>query len=64
MMKDPVIQEEVDALKQAVDVVNQRMKVLQDLNVEVRISYVEKSISKDIDQGIDVWRIEEHNSYL
>ena len=63
-MKDPVIQEEVDALKQAVDVVNQRMKVLQDLNVEVRISYVEKSISKDIDQGIDVWRIEEHNSYL
>jgi len=64
MMKDPAIQEEVDALKQAVDVVNQRMKVLQDLNVEVRISYVEKSISKEVDQGIDVWRIEEHNSYL
>jgi hypothetical protein len=63
-MKDPVIQEEVDALKQAVDVVNQQMKVLQDLNVEVRISYVEKSISKDVDQGIEVWRIEEHNSYL
>jgi len=63
-MKDPVIQEEVDALKQAVDVVNQQMKVLQDLNVEVRISYVEKSTSKDVDQGIEVWRIEEHNSYL
>jgi hypothetical protein len=63
-MKDLLIQEQVDALKQAVNVVNQLMKGLQDLNVDVRISYIEKSISKNIDQGITIWRLEEHNSYL
>jgi hypothetical protein len=63
-MIDPLIQEEVDALKRAVDVVNQLMKGLQDLNVDVRISYVEKNNTKGVDQGITIWRIEEHNSYL
>lgn len=63
-MKDPVIESQVAALKEAVNQVNVIMNNLQQLNVDVRISYVEKSLSKDISQGISIWRIEEHNDYL
>lgn len=63
-MKDPVIEAKVSELKETVEKVNLLMKELQDLNVDVRISYVERSASKEIDQGISIWRIEEHNNYL
>ena len=63
-MKDPVIEEKVAILKEAVDSVNILMKELQDLRVDVRISYVERSSAKEIAQGISIWRIEEHNNYL
>jgi len=63
-MKDPVIESQVAALKEAVDQVNVIMGSLQQLNVDVRISYVEKSLTKEISQGISIWRISEHNDYL
>ena len=63
-MKDPVIETKVSELKETVEKVNLLMKELQDLNVEVRISYVERNVSKEIDQGISIWRVEEHNDYL
>jgi hypothetical protein len=63
-MRDPVIESKVVELKETVDRVNSIMKDLQDLRVDVRISYVEKMSSKDINQGISIWRIEEHNNYL
>lgn len=63
-MKDPIIESKTDDLKALVDQVNAIMRELQDMNVDVRISYVEKSLSKDIAQGISLWRVEEHNGYL
>jgi hypothetical protein len=63
-MKDPKIEELVTQLKSAVDNVNVVMQLLQELNVDVRIGYVERSKAKDISQGINIWRIEEHNDYL
>jgi hypothetical protein len=63
-MKDPVIVSKVDELKSLVEQVNTAMKDLQDLNVDVRISYVERNKAKDITQGISLWRAEEHNGYL
>lgn len=63
-MKDPVIESQVSALKEAVNQVNVIMLNLQQLNVDVRISYVEKSLTKEVSQSISVWRIEEHNDYL
>ncbi len=63
-MKDPMIESQVAALKEAVDQVNVIMDNLQQLNVDVRISYVEKSPTKEISQGISIWRISEHNDYL
>lgn len=63
-MKDPEIEQQVATLKEAVDRVNEVMLNLQQLNVDVRISYVEKSLTKGIPQGIHIWRIEEHNDYL
>lgn len=63
-MKDPVIESKTNDLKTLVEQVNTIMRELQDMNVDVRISYVEKSQSKDISQGITIWRVEEHNDYL
>jgi hypothetical protein len=63
-MKDPVIESQVSALKEAVNQVNVIMDNLQQLNVDVRISYVDKSLTKEVSQGITIWRIEEHNDYL
>jgi flagellar hook-associated protein FlgK len=63
-MKDPMIEQLVADLKTRVDDVNKLMKELDDLNVDVRISYIDRSKSKDITQGISLWRIEEHNNYL
>jgi hypothetical protein len=63
-MKDPQIETKVAYLKETINRVNVMMKELQDLQVDVRISYIEKNASKEIDQGIAIWRIEETNSYL
>jgi hypothetical protein len=63
-MKDPKIEELVTQLKSAVDNVNVIMQLLQELDVDVRISYIERNRSKDVSQGISIWRIEEHNDYL
>lgn len=63
-MKDPQIESKVAYLKETINRVNVMMKELQDLHVDVRISYIEKNASKEINQGIAIWRIEETNSYL
>lgn len=63
-MKDPVIESKVSELKSLVDKINDIMNELQDINVEVRIAYVEKNTDKEISQGIKLWRVEEHNDYL
>lgn len=63
-MKDPQIESKVAYLKETINRVNVMMKELQDLHVDVRISYIERNASKEIDQGIAIWRIEETNSYL
>ena len=63
-MKDPKIEELVTQLKSTVDNVNVIMQLLQELDVDLRISYIERNRSKDVSQGISIWRIEEHNDYL
>lgn len=63
-MKDPVIASKVDSLKDLVAKVNEVMLELQDLNVEVRISYIEKNTDKEISQSISLWKVEERNGYI
>jgi soluble P-type ATPase len=66
-MKDPNIEKLVKQLHSSVSSVNVIMEKLQDLNVDVKISYND-SRSSGIDengtQSIKVWRIEERNDYL
>jgi len=69
-MKDAVIESKTNKLKALVDQVNQIMSDLQDLNVEVRIAYVDKNelgYKTEEDparQGIKLWKVEERNGYL
>ena len=67
-MKDPVIEFKVKELKALVEQVNIIMSDLQDLNVEVRIAYIDKNehnpTNEKLRQGIKLWRVEEHNGYL
>lgn len=63
-MKDPKIEDLVAQLQSSVDNVNVIMQLLQELNVEVRIAYVDKNTDKDISQGISLWKVEERNGYL
>ena len=63
-MKDPVIESKVVNLKSLVEQINDIMSELQDINVEVRIAYVDKNTDKDISQGISLWKVEERNGYL
>ncbi len=63
-MKDPVIASKVEDLKSLVDQINDIMGELQDINVEVRIAYVDKNTDKNISQGISLWKVEERNGYL
>ena len=63
-MKDPKIEELVAQLKSSVDNVNAIMQLLQGMNVEVRIAYVERNSATDVPQGINLWKVEEHNGYL
>ena len=58
------IKETVQALKEKVNEVNALMKQLGEQGVDVRISYIESSKSKDIAQGISIWRIEQHINFL
>jgi hypothetical protein len=63
-MKDPKIEELVTQLRSSVASVNDIMQLLQELNVEVRIAYVDKNTDKNISQGITLWKVEERNGYL
>jgi len=69
-MKDVVIESKANELKSLVDQINKIMSELQDLNVEVRIAYIDKNDpghSNDNDsnkQRIKLWRVEERNGYL
>jgi hypothetical protein len=69
-MKDAVIESKANKLKALVDQVNQIMSDLQDLNVEVRIAYVDKNEPGHTTefgparQSIKLWKVEERNGYL
>ncbi len=58
------VTETVQQLKDKVADVNELMKQLDEAGVEVRISYVDSSKSKDITQGISLWRIVQHIDHL
>lgn len=57
-MKDDSIKSKAINLKE----VNKLMDQLGQLNVDVKISYIEGKF--DVPQSIHIWRIEEHNDYL
>lgn len=61
-MKDDNIKSKVIKLKSLVAETNELMAELGQLNVDVRVSYVEKK--GNVPQGIHIWRVEEHNDYL
>ena len=69
-MKDAVIESKANKLKALVDQVNQLMSDLQDMNVEVRISYIDKNeLGYKTEEGpsrqsIKLWKVEERNGYL
>jgi hypothetical protein len=69
-MKDAVIESKANKLKALVDQVNQIMSDLQDLNVEVRIAYVDKNeLGYKTEEGparqsIKLWKVEERNGYI
>lgn len=61
-MRDPQIESKVNELVDLVDKVNKLMSELQDLKVEVRITYVDQKDT--VKQSIKIWRCIEHNDYL
>ena len=69
-MKDPVIESKANELQLLVDQINLIMSDLQDMNVEVRISYIDKNElgykteEGPARQGIKLWKVEERNGYL
>jgi len=69
-MKDLVIESKANELKSLVDQINTIMSDLQDMNVEVRISYISRDepghrIDTDSDrQRIKLWKVEERNGYV
>ena len=69
-MKDPVIESKAIELKSLVEQVNVIMSELQDLNVEVRIAYIDKNEpgyktdEGPSRQGIKLWKVEERNGYI
>ena len=69
-MKDPVIESKANELKSLVDQINLIMSDLQDMNVEVRIAYVDKNqtgYSTEFGparQSIKLWQVEERNGYI
>ncbi len=69
-MKDPKIEAKTNELKTLVDQVNHIMSDLQDLNVDVRIAYIDKNDPNyttefgPAKQSIKLWRVEERNGYI
>ena len=69
-MKDPLIESKVVELKSLVEQINTIMSDLQDINVEVRIAYIDKNqpgystSDGPAKQSINLWKVEEHNGYL
>ena len=69
-MKDPVIASKASELTSLVDQINVIMSELQDLNVEVRIAYIDKNeLGYKTEEGparqsIKLWKVEERNGYL
>jgi len=61
-MKDPLIEEKVNKIKEAVDLINQEIAELYTSNVEIRISYREAKSGEPA--SISLWKIEEHINYL
>lgn len=61
-MKDPIVQELVDDLKNSVAHVNALMAELQNYSVEVRIEYRDRK--GDEPQRINLWRVQQNNDYL
>ena len=63
-MKDPAIESKVKDLKSLVEQVNVIMSDLQDMNVEVRIAFVDKNdpnystVENITRQSIRLWKIE------
>ena len=63
-MKDENITTKVSNLVNLINNVNQLMKELEEMNVEVRVSYIESKKSDNTSQGIYLWKVIEHNDYL
>lgn len=69
-MKDPVIESKVADLKSLVNQINTIMSELQDLNVEVKIDYIDKNDPGYVTefgpatQSIKLWKVEERNGYI
>lgn len=61
-MKDDSIKLKAIKLKELVKEVNELMDQLDQLNVDVRIRYIERKF--DVPQSINIWKIEERNDYL
>jgi 23S rRNA C2498 (ribose-2'-O)-methylase RlmM len=58
------VSETVQTLKDKINEVNELMKELDNAGVEVRISYVDSNKSKEITQGISLWRVVQHIDHL
>lgn len=58
------VEKACEKLKKQVAELNETMTELQALGVEARISYIEGSPSKNINQGINLWRLTQHTEYL
>jgi hypothetical protein len=63
-MTDNEIKRKSERLKKLVAEVNTIMAELDDADVEVRIGYVDSAKSKEIKQGINLWRLIRHTDYL
>lgn len=64
-MKDSMIEKEIDAIKEHISVINQKMASLHNTGVEVRISF--KDNTSGAPNGIpciELWRATEHVDYL
>jgi hypothetical protein len=51
-------------LKKSVEESNRLMEELGKLGVEVRVSYIESNLSKNIPQGLSLWKVIEHIDHL
>jgi hypothetical protein len=63
-MNDTIVADKVNQLKTLTENLNTLMAELEELNVEVRFTYVESRPSEGRRQGINLWRVIEHYDYL